>query len=157
MKKLWIVIVFVLIAALIGGGVYFLSQRRDPSVGPSGTSGDVQQSGEATKYLADEVVIESGFHKVTTDHKFIDCVYPKIKSFKNASQMNYINNLIQSDINEYRNEIDIRVDEQTEAVEQYRYIVSYEKLTYDKYLFLVVSHDYNTGGIRSIKTCIVLM
>ena len=168
MRKFLRFIIFVLVAILIGGIVFVILSRnggRTPSH-PT-TSGEISKigSGEQTKNLADEVVVETGTYKVTTDHKFIDCEYPKIKSFKNASKMKYINDLIVEDINQYRDEIDVMLEDEislllTESGEEeskikptdrYRYVVSYEKFTFDKYLFLVVSQEYNSGGIRSVK------
>ena len=77
--------------------------------------------------------------------------YPKIKSFKNASMQNYINTQIADNILKYVQEINYIVDEDTKPEEIYRYTTSYERFNYGKYLFLVVSQNYETGGIRTNK------
>ncbi len=152
MKSLIKLVVVLLILGGIGyaGWMYF-AKDEDENVPviieePSG-------EGETTKsdVLADSVIVEKVEFKNKTDNKRVDCEYPKIISFNNANFQNAINTEIATNIQKYIQEVEYRVDDKTDPTELYEYVTTYEKLTSGKYLFLVISQDYQTGGIRSNK------
>ena len=148
MKKSFIIVLLILIVLGVGA-VIFINLDNGPDVPPIIiNSGDVL---EEDNNLASKVVIEDVVVTNKTDNRYIDCVYPSIKSLKDKEFENSINSEIALNIQEYRNEIEFIIDEETKPVEMYSYITSYDKYTSGNYLSLVISQDYQTGGIRSNK------
>ncbi len=149
MKKA-VLIIFAL-AAVIGVSLFLFLKPGNNSnpVGPNinnENSGDVLSEDEGR---AAKVVVEAIPVKNKTDNIDVECTYPAIRSFSNKEFENNINKQIATNINEYRTEINYVVDDLTPEINLYKYRASYEKFTWGDYLTLVVSQDYQTGGIRS--------
>lgn len=79
----------------------------------------------------------------------INAVYPAARSFKSKEFENHINKSIVNNFSSYRNEIEQIVDDYTLDGKMYSYTVNYERNNCKDYLSLVISHDYQTGGVRS--------
>ena len=126
---------------------YFL--WKDSTSGP----GEVITSGEETtpKSLAEltEVTPVTIKEEARGVNRIVDVTYPSIQSFKNKNFQKYINDMITKVIFAYRDEINVIVDEETPASNLYTYTTSYEKYAHGDYLSLIISNDYQTGGIRS--------
>ena len=141
------IIIIVCVVILIAGGVFIITNNSDPEIPPiPGSSGDVIKSPnkEAKDITVQDVKVEN-----FTDNRYISCLYPKITSLVDKEFENYINKQIATNINEYRNEIEYIVDEETKPTEMYRYVTTYDRYNCKKYLSLVIDQDYQTGGIRS--------
>ena len=135
---------------LLIGGIGYIAWQQADSTGPDDPI--VKPTPTPTEVVTSEdVVVETVYLNNKTGNKFVQCEYPKIKSFKNAYMQNNINTEIAQHILEYVREIDFRVDTETKPEELYQYTTSYERFNYGKYLFLVISQEYETGGIRSNK------
>lgn len=148
MKKA-VLLIFAL--AMVIGVSLFLLLKQENSNNPVGPNNNVN-SGEAVsgeEGRAANVVVEAIPVKNKTDNIDVECTYPAIRSFSNKEFENNINKQIATNINEYRTEINYVVDELTPEINLYKYRASYEKFTWGDYLTLVVSQDYQTGGIRS--------
>ena len=147
-KSLKVTIILISIIAIVAGIIIFikLNDGNEPPV-VEVPSGDV----EVEDNLAEKVLIKDNIVKNKTDNRYIDCVYPIITSLNDKEFENSINTQIALNIQEYRNEIEYIIDEETEATEMYSYITYYDRYNSGKYLSLVIDQDYQTGGIRSNK------
>jgi len=147
MKK-WIIILCCVLALLIGVVVFFVVQ--DATVKPiePDTSGEEAQKGLAELTDVKDVTIKENARGI---NRMIDVTYPSIQSFTNKNTQKYVNDSITKVIFAYRDEINAIVDEETPSTNLYTYQTSYEKFCHGDYLSLVVSNDYQTGGIRSNK------
>ena len=150
MKKfLKIIIVLLIIIAAILGAYAYINYRNE--INPSditNPSGDTQNNGNG---LASNVIIKDVVIENRTDNRYVDCVYPTISSFSDKEFESAINKEIAQNIQAYINEMGYFVDEETPATAIYSYIATYQKYTSGNYLSLVISEDYQTGGIRSNK------
>lgn len=143
--KLIIILLAIIAVAVSSILIIKLNGENRPPVIIDPNSGDVAID---TEFAAKETV-KDVFIKIKTDNRNIDCVYPAITSLSDKEFENYINNTIAQNIQAYRNEIEIIVDEETPDTALYSYITSYDRYNSNKYLSLVISQDYQTGGIRS--------
>lgn len=149
MKKGTKIVIILLLLLVIVAGVIALIKIYGGNEPPviEIPSGDV----ETRENLAEKVSIKDNVVKNKTDNRYIDCVYPILTSLKDKEFENSINTEIALNIQEYRNEIEYIIDEQTEATEMYRYVTFYDRYNSGNYLSLVIDQDYQTGGIRSNK------
>lgn len=147
MKKGTKIIIILLLLLVIVAGVIALIKiygGNTPEI-PDIPSGDV----EIENNLAEKVAIKDNVVQNKTDNRYIDCVYPIITSLNDKEFENSINTQIALNIQEYRNEIEYIIDEETKPTEMYRYVTYYDRYNCGKYLSLVIDQDYQTGGIRS--------
>lgn len=150
MKKFLILIIIVVLIALIGYFSYITFFKPNDIISNENNSGDVINPGTNDDWgTASKVKVESIKVENRTDHIDIENVYPRITSFTNKEFENSINRQIAENIAGYRQEINSIVDDKTPDVKLYKYVTSYEKNTWGDYLTLIVSQDYQTGGIRS--------
>ena len=151
MRKSWIIILSVVVVIVLGvGGFFIWKNMTDPGEIVNPDSGDdVQEEiGLAEKAIVKTVKIQES---ATSANRLIDVQYPSIQSFKNKDFQNYVNNAITDVILAYKDEIMVMIDEETPDTALYVYRTTYEKFANDNYLSLVITNDYNTGGIRSSK------
>lgn len=150
MKKILIIIASIVVISLLAVGAFFIIKNfmpDDPIVIPSGDV-VVEEIGLADKAVVKSVAIKES---ASSANRIIDVRYPSIQSFKNKDFQKYVNDNITEVILAYKDEIMAIVDDETPDVVLYTYKTSYEKLTHGDYLSLVITNDYQTGGIRSNK------
>lgn len=148
MRKPVILAVVFIIIILLGVGGYFVwkgMQSEPIEVEPSGEI-EVQPLGLAEQANVVSVYIKENASGV---NRKVDVTYPNIQSFANKSIQKNINDSITEVIFAYRDEVNAIVDDETDKANLYAYTSSYEKYTYEDYLSLVISNNYETGGIRS--------
>lgn len=97
----------------------------------------------------EEIIIETATTKTETQRRSINVNMPKFTNLSNFSFQESINQKISDSINPYINEIIIVADESLPATIKYKYDVEYERYNNEKYISLVVSQNYSTGGMRS--------
>lgn len=150
MKNFIKVLICLLIVAIIGVGGYFIWKNFSTPIEIIEESGDVisVEKGLAEKTTVKTVQIKEN---ASGANRIIDVKYPSIQSFKNKDFQNYVNNMITNVIFAYKDEIMVMIDEETDPATLYRYVTSFEKLANGDYLSLVISNNYDTGGIRSNK------
>lgn len=150
MKKTLVIIISLVVLISAGVGIFiFINNQEEENppiiVVPSGDI-SIEDDSLAAKIIVNDVVVEN-----RTDNRIVDCVYPTLKSLNNKVLQNDINTEIAINIQQYIEEMGYIIDEDTPATALYSYICNYEKYTSGKYLSLVISQDYQTGGIRSNK------
>ena len=149
MKKFIRILICLLVVIIVGVGGYFVWQKffkpTEIIVEPSGEVVTVDP-GLAAKAEVKTVQIKEN---ASGANRVIDVKYPSIQSFKNKDFQNYVNNMITNVIFAYKDEIMVMIDEETDPATLYKYVTSFEKLANGDYLSLVISNDYDTGGIRS--------
>lgn len=151
MKKTFIIVLSIIIVILLGVGGFFLwKSLNDTPIIDVPTSGDdeLEDKGLAANAVIKTVQIKEN---ATGANRTIDIKYPSIQSFVNKDFQNYVNNSITNVILAYKDEIMVMIDEETPETALYTYKTSYEKFANDDYLSLVITNDYQTGGIRSNK------
>ena len=147
MKKGIIVLIVVILLVITVFVLARLFHSKPVGPNPPIESGEINTP--VVQDAAAKVRVEAVTVRNKTDNIDIHNVYPTITSFKNKEFENYINKQIASAIAEYRTEINSMVDDETPDVKLYKYVTSYTKNTWGNYLTLVVTQDYQTGGIRS--------
>ncbi len=151
MKKLLIVLVILILLGALGYIAWkYMSGPVDPGIVTEITPTPVVEK----KVTADDILVETVKYENKTDNMDIKCEYPRIKSFKNASFQNSVNSEIAKHSLDQVNEIKNVIEDDTDDLKPemfIRYSCNFERFNYGKYLFLVVSHDYESGGIRSNK------
>ena len=149
MKRFLIVLVVLIVLGAVG---YVAWQNMDRPVEPGPGVEITPPPAVDKKDIASSVVVETVPHRLKTDNIYVQCEYPKIVSFKNASFQSTINNTMKDycldQVREIENVIYDDTDERKPET-LYKYVCSFERFNYGKYLFLIVSHNYDTGGIRS--------
>lgn len=150
MKKFGIFLIIILIIVFLFVGIFFIwqSQQQQPIIVE--TSGDYELTSKSLADATDVVPISIKENAIGVN-RIIDVTYPSIQSFTNKNFQKYINDQITKVIFAYRNEINAVVDDETDVTALYTYKSSYEKYTHGDYLSLVISNEYQTGGIRSNK------
>lgn len=150
MKKFIRVLICLLVVIIVGVGGYFAWQKFSRPSDVIVPSGDVVtvDPGLAAKAIVKTVQIKEN---ASGANRIIDVKYPSIQSFKNKDFQNYVNNMITNVIFAYKDEIMVMIDEETDPATLYKYVTSFDKFTNGNYLSLVISNDYETGGIRSSK------
>lgn len=148
MKKIIIIISIIAVICAIGVGAFFVFKNLEPDNPLISESGDVV---EKEPGLADKAVVKPITIKESASgaNRMIDVKYPSIHSFANKDFQNFINTKITDVIFAYKDEILVMVDDKTPETALYSYTASYDKYTHGDYLSLVISNDYQTGGIRS--------
>lgn len=152
-KNIKIVLISVVLIAICSTGGFFLykniSGRGELPVesGDTGSDEPIREEG----MLAKDIVVQEVKVENYTDNRYIYCIYPKIINMNSKEFENFINKQIATNINEYRNEIEYIVDDETLPTAMYKYVTSYSRYNSFKYLSLVIDQDYQTGGIRSNK------
>lgn len=146
-KKLIVMIaIIVVLLIILGIALYFLLKEDNP-IGPDLPNGkEPEEDGYASKVVVDTVPIIN-----IQDKRDVRIEYPVLKSLTNESFQYSINTEITQNIEGYRKELDVMIDEYTPELALYKYIVSYKKYAVDDYLSLIISQDYQTGGMRSNK------
>ena len=147
MKKVGIIFLVLIIIALLGVGGFFLWKTLNAEPVEQ-SSGDVieKDTGLASKTVVKPIEISESSSQ---NNRIIEIKYPSLQSFKNNNFQRSINDQITKVINSYRNEIATIIDSETPITSLYTYTVNYDKYAHGDYLSLVVSNDYQTGGIRS--------
>lgn len=151
MKKTLMIILSIIIVILLGVGGFFLwkSLNSTPIIdGPTSGDGEPEDKGLAANAVIKTVQIKEN---ATGANRTIDIKYPSIQSFVNKDFQNYVNNSITNVILAYKDEIMVMIDEETPETALYTYKTSYEKFANGDYLSLVITNDYQTGGIRTNK------
>lgn len=74
---------------------------------------------------------------------------PKLMNLSDSRFQEYMNKKMLQTVIDYQNEIETMIDSDTPAETLYKYVVSYETQANDIYLSMIVSNDYQTGGMRS--------
>lgn len=148
MKKILIIISIIVVIGAVGGLAFYFYGNYTPDTPEVEDSGDVvvEDTGLAAKAVVKTITIKE---TASGANRMIDVKYPSIQSFKNKDFQNYINNAITDIIFAYKDEILVMIDEKTPATALYKYAAFYDKYTHGDYLSLVISNDYQTGGIRS--------
>lgn len=148
MNKVRIAIICIVVATVLCVAGYFIYNKFSYEPPIDIESGDLEPVNES---LAEKATITTITIKenATGENRFIDVKYPSIQSFKNKDFQNYVNNSITSVILAYKDEIMVMIDEETPDTALYTYKTSYDKYANGDYLSLVISNDYQTGGIRS--------
>lgn len=147
MKK---VLIIILVIVILGIGGYFLWDYLNSSKETPPEPINIEPT-EISLAAETNVVPTSIKENATTVNRIINVTYPSIQSFSNKNFQKYINDEITKVIFAYIDEIKTVVDDQTDITSLYTYESSYEKYTHGDYLSLVISNDYQTGGIRSNK------
>ena len=146
-NKIIIIIVAVILVIGISGLIIWLSHR-DTDGGEEPT-GPVQIIEDDNQSLAEKIVVESYEVNNSSNNRYVKAAIPNIKNLSDKGFQEYLNKKMLKTIQDYQNEITIMIDEDTPAVTLYKYVVSYETYANDRYLSLVISNDYQTGGMRS--------
>ena len=108
------------------------------------------QTGEVDEQsLAEKINVENYEINNTSKNRYVKTSIPKITNLNDKGFQEYLNKKMLKTVQDYQNEIEVMIDEETPAVTLYKYVVSYEKYANDRYLSLVISNDYQTGGMRS--------
>lgn len=150
MKKFIRVLICLLVVIIVGVGGYFVWKRFSKPNDIIEASGDIitVDPGLAAKATVKTIQIREN---ASGANRIIDVKYPSIQSFKNKDFQNYVNNMITNVIFAYKDEIMVMIDEETDPATLYKYVTSFNKFANGNYLSLVISNDYQTGGIRSSK------
>lgn len=146
MKKIIKLVIAILVIVAIGVVAWEYMGDKEPDfpiINPTQSG----ESSDKSRVIVRDVEVEN-----KTDNRYVSCVYPKLVSLENTEFQNYINTQIAKNINAYREEIEYMIDDETKPTEMYTYITKYDKYECDKYLSLVIDQEYQTGGIRSIKS-----
>lgn len=150
MKKIIIIIASIVVCVSVAVCGFFIWKNSNPSGIIENPSGDIVEEEKGLAELA-EVRTVTIKENATGANRVIDVKYPTIQSFKNKDFQNYVNNNITKVILAYKDEIMAIIDEKTPTTALYTYRTSYKKFAHGDYLSLVISNDYQTGGIRSNK------
>ncbi len=147
MNKIIIVLMSLIIIMLGIVGYFLIQDSNEPPI-------TIEQSGDIVdtpKGLAELATVNSVRinEEVKGSNRVVNAVYPSIQSFSNKNFQKYINDEITKVIFAYRDEINAIVDDKTPATALYTYETTYDKYTHGDYLSLVISNNYETGGIRS--------
>ncbi len=104
---------------------------------------------ERQKTPAEQIVVDT--YRITnpSQNRDVRTEIPRILNLDDNRFQEYMNQKMLQTVTDYQNEIEVMIDEDTPSTTLYKYVVSYEKYANDKYLSLVVSNDYQTGGMRS--------
>lgn len=149
MKKVLVMIICIIVVTGLGVGGFFLWKNMNSSNDiDNPVSGDEQTGVEGLAAKANIKTVQIK-EDATGANRLIDVKYPSIQSFKNKDFQNYVNKAITDVILAYKDEIMVMIDEETPATALYTYKTSYEKFANGDYLSLVITNDYQTGGIRS--------
>lgn len=150
MKKSVKVLIILLIVILVGIGVWFTWKAITKKPEEVIESGDINhiEIGLAEKAIVVPVSIKEEARGL---NRMVNAEYPSIQSFSNKNFQKEINDEITKVIFAYRDETKAIVDEQTPSTALYEYRSSYERYNHGDYLSLVISNDYETGGIRTNK------
>ena len=138
-----IVLAVVLIVAVVLAVV--LSNRETPVEPGPGPDDPIVDNRTASE----KIVVNP--YKITNPSKNRDvrAQIPRIMNLDDKGFQEYINKKMLQTVTDYQNEIEVMVDDETPAETLYKYVVDYERYNNDVYLSLVVSNDYQTGGMRS--------
>ncbi len=151
MKKVIVVLSLILVVAIIGIGVYWVSTHSQGPIEPPAPP--VEDSGNKTP--AEKVDIKT---KTTESQTLVCTVHASIPQFSgltgNFAFQENINAKINSSIRPYIEEISIVADESAPDEARYRYNVDYERFNNDNYISLLVAQEYVTSyeygqGLRS--------
>lgn len=150
MKKVIKIILIILLILALGTAGFFGFKYYQSINQPPIESGDIDVEEVS---LAKQAVVRTIEIKedAKSTNRYIYAKYPSIQSFKNKNFQTFVNDQITSVILSYKNEIIAMIDDKTPTVALYSYVTSYDKYTHGDYLSLVISNDYQTGGIRSNK------
>lgn len=145
MKRIAIVLLIIIVAILIGFGIYFaVSQTEEPPIVSGDMSGEIVELTEAEK-----IEITTVLTKTNTQRRDVNVQMPAFMDLSNYSFQESINKEIADSINPYINEVAIVADESLPSTSRYKYTVEYERYNNDKFISLVLSQNYSTGGLRS--------
>ena len=145
MKKVCLLVCALIIVCVLCLFCFVACNDNKKPIEPSGDT-VVTDAGAAAKADVRSITINE---EASQANRIVNIVYPSIQSFNNKNFQKSINDEITSVILAYRNEISTIIDEETPATALYTYKVNYDKYTHGDYLSLVISNDYQTGGIRS--------
>ena len=145
MKRIVIVLLIIIIATLIGFGIYFaVNQNEEPPVISGDSSGEIIELSAAEK-----TEITTVLTKTNTQRRDVNVQMPAFMNLNNYSFQETINKEIADSINPYINEIAIVADESLPSTSRYKYTVEYERYNNDDYVSVILSQNYYTGGLRS--------
>lgn len=147
MKKGLIIVLCVVLVVALGVGGFFVWQSMNKIPNITTPSGDeiVTQKSLSEQTVVTPVVVKQN----SGTNREVDAIFPAISSFKNKNFEDYINEQIRTVIFSYKDEISTITYEGTPSTAFYSYKATYEKYTHGDYLSLVISNDYQTGGIRT--------
>ena len=150
MKKLWIFLICLIIvgALAVGGYILWKNMNVEPVIVESSGEEPIVEVSLSEKANVVPISIKEEARGI---NRIIDVEYPSIQSFKNKNFQKSINDEITKVIFAYRDEINAIVDNETATTELYEYRSSFERYNHGDYLSLVISNDYETGGIRTNK------
>lgn len=147
MKKGLIIVLCVVLVVALGVGGFFVWKNINKTPDIITPSGDDVIS---EKSLSEQTVVTPVVVKQNSGtNRAVDAIFPAISSFKNKNFEDYINEQIRTVIFSYKDEISTITYEGTPSTAFYSYKATYEKYTHGDYLSLVISNDYQTGGIRT--------
>lgn len=147
MKKGLIIVLCVVLVVALGVGGFFVWKNMNKTPDIITPSGDDVIS---EKSLSEQTVVTPVVVKQNSGtNRAVDAIFPAISSFKNKNFEDYINEQIRTVIFSYKDEISTITYEGTPSTAFYSYKATYEKYTHGDYLSLVISNDYQTGGIRT--------
>lgn len=132
-----LVLVIVLVVVLVN------SKTPVEPVGPN-DPGEVIEKSPAEKIVVNPYNITN-----SSKNRDVRTSIPKLMNLDDSRFQEYMNKKMLQTVIDYQNEIETMIDEDTPAATLYKYVVSYEKYANDIYLSMVVSNDYQTGGMRS--------
>lgn len=144
-KKLIIVGVVLLVVALVVA-ILVMVLKEDTPIGPTPPP-VITPVGE--KSPAEKILVNPYSITNASKNRDIRTSIPKLINLDDSRFQEYMNKKMLQTVLDYQNEIEVMIDEDTLATTLYKYVTSYEKYANDIYLSLVVSNDYQTGGMRS--------
>lgn len=147
MKKGLVIVLCVILVIGLGVGGFFVWKNMNQTPNVITPSGDdiITEKSLSEQTVITPVVIKQD----SGTNRAVDVIFPAISSFKNKNFEDYINEQIRTVIFSYKDEISTITYEGTPTTAFYSYKATYDKYTHGDYLSLVVSNDYQTGGIRT--------
>ncbi len=143
------IIIAVIVALLVVVGVLFIIPMflGEDIIGPDIPG--VDTPGEENKTPAERVIVDATISNTSDSKREIYISMPTFSGLSDYAFQQRINQRMNDTVRGYQNEINIVLDESTPLTTKYRYNVDFNRYNNDNYVSLVITQNYQTGGMRS--------
>lgn len=145
-KVKFIIIAIVVVMVLAVGGYFLVKFLKSEPAGPDGP--DVPPVVE-NKTASEKIIVDATISNTSDSKREIHISMPTFSNLSDYAFQQYINQRMNDTVKGYQNEINVVLDEDTPLTTKYRYNVDFNRYNNDNYISLVISQNYQTGGMRS--------
>lgn len=145
-KVKFIIIAIVVVMVLAVGGYFLVKFLKSEPAGPDGP--DVPPVVE-NKTASEKIIVDATISNTSDSKREIHISMPTFSNLSDYAFQQYINQRMNDTVKGYQNEINVVLDEDTPLTTKYRYNVDFNRYNNDDYISLVISQNYQTGGMRS--------